>query len=658
MSRKVLSIFSLLIALILVVSVVQPAYTSNDGKMRVWVEFSPGRGAKVEQALSAVGAEFHYTFEELNSFVVTVPEQSLAGLRNNPNVVAIEEDAIRYATADEAPYGIDMVQARDVWDVDRDGVVDSGAPSGDGINVCIIDSGIYAGHQDFQGVSLSGYSTNWSYDTCGHGSHVAGTITASLNDIGVVGVNPGGADSVNLYIVKVFDGADCGWTYSSTLANAASQCQAAGADIISMSLGGGQKNRTEQTMFDNLYAAGILSIAAAGNEGTTAYSYPASYSSVMSVAAIDENMQWADFSQYNSQVEVAAPGVGVLSTVPFINTALVTVDGVSYSANQMEFAPMGTDTGSLVDGGLCGTADGSWAGKVVLCERGTYDFATKVMSVDSGGGVAAIVYNNEPGNFLGTLGSEGLVDIPAVSISQEDGQYLVSNKLGTSATVLTSSESPASGYEAWDGTSMATPHVSGVAALIWSANPSWTNVEIRNALTGSALDLGSAGKDNYYGYGLVQAKSALDLLGWSPSDPTPTPTEPPTTPTPTDIPTDTPTPTPTTIPTETPPPSEEVMVLSVSTDKSIYYTNQTVYITVSARDTDGLPISGASVSVTISNASQTIATGSSTTGTNGDVTFTYRIKTKTTGYGTMYVEASASAAGYVSATASTTFTIQ
>jgi hypothetical protein len=72
---------------------------------------------------------------------------------------------------------------------------------------------------------------------------------------------------------------------------------------------------------------------------------------------------------------------------------------------------------------------------------------------------------------------------------------------------------PGNLYEAWSGTSMATPHVSGVAALVWSSDTSLTNAEVRNALQASAHDLGATGKDNYYGYGLVQAKDALDLLG-------------------------------------------------------------------------------------------------------------------------------------------------
>ncbi|MBE0687463.1 MAG: S8 family serine peptidase [Anaerolineaceae bacterium] len=622
MSQKIFKVISLLLAFVFLVSVAQPAYTSNEGKMRVWVEFSPGRGAKVENALNALGAEFHYRFEDLNSFVVTVPEQALAGLRNNPNVISIEEDAIRYPAAQVVPYGIDMVQARDVWDANRDGTIDTGAPTGSNRTVCIIDSGLYTGHEDFAGVNvLGGYPTGWNEDKCGHGTHVAGTITAALNGTGVVGVNPG---TTSLYIVKVF-GDDCGWTYSSTLTDAANRCEAAGADVISMSLGGTTKSRLEETAFNNIYNKGVLSVAAAGNDGTTRISYPGGYASVMSVAAIDSSKLVADFSQKNSTVEVAAPGVGVLSTVPYLNLATVEVDNVTYNGNQIEFAPLAKDgvSGALVDGGLCGTS-GSWSGKVVLCERGTYDFVTKVANVETGGGVAAIVYNNVPGDFLGTLGSEDLVTIPAISLSQETGQFLVANQLGNSSTVVTSSTIPSSGYEAWDGTSMATPHVSGVAALIWSANPTWTNTQIRDALIKTAEDLGVAGKDNSYGYGLVQAKAALDYLGGG--------TPPP------------------------PPDEDKVMNLSVSTDKLSYSNNQTVYITVTA--TDAGPVSGASVNVTIKNSTKTLASLNGTTNSEGVVTLSYRVKIRTTGTGTMTVLATANQEGYQTATATTSFNVQ
>lgn len=515
--------FMLMVILISSLYGVSSAFAQQGGdKVRVLIQFAPGQKGSVEQSLKAVGAEFHYSFDALQTFAVTVPAAALNGLSHNPNVVMVEEDAVRMPigitpslhaaelAGQTVPYGIDMVQARDVWDANRDGVVDTGAPTGSNRKICIIDSGFYTGHEDFQGINVTGYNGNlpWSTDGFGHGSHVAGTIAAMNNALGVVGVTPG---TVQLYIVRVF-GDDGAWAYSSTLVDAANRCASAGANIISMSLGGSRSVRTEKTAFANLYSQGILSIAAAGNEGTSAYSYPGSYDSVVSVAAIDSNKLVADFSQYNSQVELAAPGVGVLSTVPYLDTTSLTVSGVTYPASHIEFSARGAASGALVNGGLCDSV-GSWSGKVVLCERGVISFYDKVHNVQLGGGAAAAIYNNVPGGFLGTLGEGNSSTIIGISLSQEDGQYLVANKLGETASVSSLFTQPASSYEAWDGTSMATPHVSAVAALVWSAFPTLSNVEIRNALTATAQDLGAAGRDVYYGFGLVQAKAAIDSLG-------------------------------------------------------------------------------------------------------------------------------------------------
>ena len=148
---------------------------------------------------------------------------------------------------------------------------------------------------------------------------------------------------------------------------------------------------------------------------------------------------------------------------------------------------------------------------MVLCERGDATFSDKVMYVQNSGGLAAIVYNNEPGLFSGTLGEEGDY-VLALGLSQEDGQYLVANKLGQTGTVQSAPPLMGSSYEAWNGTSMATPHVSGVAALLWSSNRKLTNAQIREAMAMTALDLGEPGRDYAYGYGLVQAHEALQYL--------------------------------------------------------------------------------------------------------------------------------------------------
>ena len=125
----------------------------------------------------------------------------------------------------------------------------------------------------------------------------------------------------------------------------------------------------------------------------------------MSVAAIDSSNTVAGFSQKNSQVEISAPGVNVLSTVPYVDNTSVSDGSSTFNANQIEFA---ADTsgipGTLVNGGLATSGNGSWDGKIVLVQRGTNSFYDKVSNVEASGGIAAIIYNNVEGDFLGTLG--------------------------------------------------------------------------------------------------------------------------------------------------------------------------------------------------------------------------------------------------------------
>jgi serine protease len=487
------------------------AQASQPDPNRVMIKFTPGAKGNVAAALRGAGAQIHHELDIADAFAATVPPQALDGLRRNPNIEFIEQDIARYPMGQVTPYGVPMVQAPTLVATGADGT---------GIKVCVIDSGIKANHEDFAGISMTGYATaasGWNTDSCGHGTHVAGTIAAANNGLGVVGVSPG---KVSLHIIKVFDGASCGWTYSSSLIDAAQRCQAAGAKIINMSLGGSTSSTTERNGFDTLNAAGILSIAAAGNAGNTTMSYPASYSSVMSVAAIDANKALASFSQRNSQVEIAAPGVGVLSTYPITGGSL-TVGSTGYMATAMEGSPAASASGNLVNGGRC-TSAGAWAGLTVLCERGDIAFADKVLNAQAGGARGVVLYNNVAGGFSGTLGTSATT-IPSVAISQEDGQFLVANRLGQNATVDARSLTNANGYEYLDGTSMATPHVAGVAAIVWSAKSTATNTEVRNALTSTAEDLGSAGRDTSFGFGLVRAFAAADALINGSSNPPPPP---------------------------------------------------------------------------------------------------------------------------------------
>jgi serine protease len=156
-----------------------------------------------------------------------------------------------------------------------------------------------------------------------------------------------------------------------------------------------------------------------------------------------------------------------------------------------------------VTGGSCASPSN---GMVCLIPRGTYSFAEKAQACRNAGGAAAVIYNNATGLFYGTLG-DAQPGIPVVSISQEDGQALAAIATKTSTVAVT-----ATNYAYFDGTSMATPHVAGVAALIWSQKPECSNAAIRHALGATAENIGPDGRDVYTGYGLIRAGAALTHL--------------------------------------------------------------------------------------------------------------------------------------------------
>ena len=489
---------------------VVPAQASSD-TVRVIVAFKPGAAAAVRGAVSTARGSVQLEIFGMDAMAVEVPTRALAGLARNPNVEYVEEDAKRYPLAGTSPsdgspytlgqlvpYGIPMVQA--------DLLPDSNASNR---KVCIIDSGYDRAHEDLAQNAVTGENDsgtgNWYEDQNHHGTHVAGTIAAINNSgVGIVGVAPN--KQLKLHIIKVFDAA--GWAYSSTLAAAANKCGAAGANVISMSLGGSRLVKTEERAFNTLYNNNVLSIAAAGNAGTTAKSYPAAYASVVSVAAVDESRAWATFSQYNSDVEIAGPGVNVLSTVPMGTgkRSSLTVGSSTYDPGSMDGSPTATATAPLADFGIGDGLNASVSGKVCLIARGTIDFATKVSNCQTSGGVGAVVYNNAAGGFGGTLGTT-VTTIPSVSASDTEGAAM-KLQLGQSATVSVA----AWNYAFFDGTSMATPHVSAVAALVWSRNMGCTAAQLRNSLNKSAQDLGPAGRDTKFGFGLVQAKVAHDRI--------------------------------------------------------------------------------------------------------------------------------------------------
>lgn len=490
----------------------QPAQAA-DQRGRYVVAFKPGAMGNGRAAVAAAGGRELLDVSEANAFAVDLPLRAVTALQANPNVAYVEEDVLRYPSAltepsgppylpgQLVPYGIKMVQAdqmpfQDAYTGNR--------------TVCIIDSGYDLAHEDLHGNRVSGEnlsdSGDWFTDEVHHGTHVAGTIAAMNNTgVGVVGVNPNSL--LNIRIEKVFG--SVGSASSSVIAKAMFRCGAKGANVVSMSLGGSSATHIEQAAAQALAAQGVLTIAAAGNAGDSSISYPAGFDTVMSVAAVDVNKQHAAFSQFNNTVEISAPGVQVLSTVPMGTgrDSSVSVAGNPVASNPMDGSPVGTATAPLYDYGLGDHSDPGVAGKVCLISRGAISFAAKVTQCQADGGVAAIVYNSTSGALLGTLGTT-VTAIPSVGITKADGLALKA-QVGTPATVSVL----ATNYAYFNGTSMATPHVSAVAALVWSYFPECSAQQIRASLDKSAQDLsGGAGWSAQYGYGLVQAKSAYDRI--------------------------------------------------------------------------------------------------------------------------------------------------
>lgn len=481
---------------------------------RYIVHYRDGSHLEVQSAIAGARANVQYQIRGMNAVSIEATASGARQLLQNKNVASVEEDYKRYLFAastpstgtpyqvgQDVPYGIKLVQADKL-------------PSGDGNTanrkLCIIDSGYDRNHEDLNGNAVTGeYDTGtgwWYTDENSHGTHVAGTIAAINNSgVGVVGVNPG--KKLKLHIVKVFN--KQGWAYSSSLATAANKCAAAGANIISMSLGGSGFSTAENGTFDALAKKGIMIFAAAGNDGSTTVAYPAGYSSVISIGALNESRQWASFSQYNSKVELSAPGVGVLSTVPGsqgMTVKLLVNSSSNFTATATEGSAKGNVNAAVLDFGNGDKVNLAAKGKVCLIARGGNTFADKVSKCQSSGGVAAVIYNNVAGSFTATLGGAAST-IPSVTVSAADGAA-IKKLVGKSANVKVANYS----YASYDGTSMATPHASGVAALVWSYFPTCTAAQMRTSLNLSAQDLGTAGRDVKFGYGLIQAKAAYDRI--------------------------------------------------------------------------------------------------------------------------------------------------
>lgn len=302
--------------------------------------------------------------------------------------------------ADGTQWAPGRIQAEGAWEVAR----------ADGVVIAVVDTGVDLGHEDLaanlwsnpfeipgNGIDDDGNGLvddvwGWDFvnsdtvpaDDNGHGSHCAG-IAAAVTDnrTGIAGMAP----EARIMAVKVLDSRGSG--SSSVLAEGIDYAVDSGADVVSLSVGGPVASFALEAALQRATAAGVLVVAAAGNEGE-AVLYPAAYADAMCVGATDPSDARATYSNFGPAMDVVAPG---------------------------------------------GTS-------------------------------AAPVYSTIRSNSYGT-------------------KY---------------------------GTSMATPHVAGVVALLLGERPHLSPAALGLIIGSTAVDLGTIGWDEYYGHGLVQARSALDLM--------------------------------------------------------------------------------------------------------------------------------------------------
>ncbi len=484
------------------------------------------------RAVRSHGGQIDIAYANFPLVAATVPAGSIGNIASSRGIAFVEPVMARYVTShiiegelwagvpQLMPWGTAAVRAPDAWAL---------VPSrGEGVRVAVLDTGFDTAHPDlaanlrldlgydFVGNDPDPSDTEGPY--LGHGTSTAGNIAAIDNEIGTVGVAP----EADILPYRVCDSLE-GNCYTSAIIAAIDAAMTNGADVISMSFGGPAASRGERIALRAAYLAGIVLVASAGNGGRPPVNCPACLPEVIAVGATDVDNNLADFSSYGFDIELVGPGVDVLAPTFGANA---TFPGNGREATLEETTPTATTLhpnaltfSNLTDGivsplAFAGRAtDAAVAsldltGKIALIERGDITFKEKVENVASKGAIGAVIYNNAAGNFLGTLQTPAA--IPAVSISREEGLALKA-QLDAGASVEVELVVIATSYDLVSGTSFSAPHVAGVAALVIAANPSLSGADVRRILDATAMDLGPAGYDRFFGFGLVNASAAVEM---------------------------------------------------------------------------------------------------------------------------------------------------
>lgn len=457
---------------------------------------------------------------------------AVESLRANPSIALVEEEFFHPApqpisthvktdnvfqlprakkapkAAMDIPWGISAVHAPQAWTTTR----------GAGARVLILDTGVDIDHQALAGQieavqNFTGGDPSDVTDEVGHGSHVSGTILANGANGGLIGVAPEAKELMG----KICTEQGCS---SIGIAQGLDWAVSQHVDVVNMSLGGPFMSQAEATAVQNAENAGVMVIAASGNDGKPQVSFPAAAPTVFAVGAIDINLAKAEFSNWGPELAVVGPGVDVLSSVPrgTGRGASIQMDLDGKGLNEIKSMVF---TGSPVaDAGqntlvYCGLgkpddfAKVDVKGKFALIDRGEIAFGDKVKAAIAAGATGVLIANNVPGLVPGTLTADGSeVAIAAVMIEQSVGAAAKA-ALSAGQTVNASIATIKTDYASFQGTSMATPHVVGVAALVRAANKALTPAQVRALLKSTATKLSGPNNENQLGAGLVNAEAAV-----------------------------------------------------------------------------------------------------------------------------------------------------
>ena len=272
----------------------------------------------------------------LKGFSISATAQGIAAIAGSPRVAYIEADRVVSIAGQEVPTGVPRTFATENTSLKIDGLDDRVA-----VNVAVIDTGIDHNHPDLNvgnGVNCAGGSplrgsctSGLPGDDNGHGTHVAGTIGAIDNGLGVVGIAPGAV----VHPVKVLRGDGSGYLSWIVAGIDWVAANAGEIEVANMSLGGAGYSQAEYDAIEGAVKKGVAFAVAAGNSDADAAGYsPAAFSNVLTVSALadfdglpggkhagetcrpDQDDTLADFSNWGEVVDIAAPGVCILSTWP------------------------------------------------------------------------------------------------------------------------------------------------------------------------------------------------------------------------------------------------------------------------------------------------------------------------------------------------------